>query len=87
MKNECNNHTIRCENCEYSKNYDLQCGGDGCNIQTNKIYRCDLCDKKFCINCMYLLCPICNREYTCFWCGCKYKYNGEKDMKCKKCVL
>ena len=69
------------------------CQGKGCNIQINKNknkllcrhYKCDLCDKQYCINCMYLWCCVCKNDFACFWCGVAYKHNNDKHI-CNKCV-
>ena len=63
-----------------------------CNIpyiKNHAIYfpnKCELCEKFFCINCMYLICDTCHNEFTCFHCGCIYKLTGRfaKQILCKK---
>ncbi len=30
---------------------------------------CEMCNNIFCDNCMYLICCVCYKQYTCFHCG------------------
>ena len=43
--------------------------------------KCEICNKKYCINCMYLTCKICHIAFTCFWCGFPLKYKLEKCLR------
>ena len=64
-----------------------KCFQSNCNFHTNNLYLCDLCNKQYCINCMYLICAICNEYCCCFWCGysCDYEnINTRYLTKCKK---
>jgi len=75
------------------------CQGKGCDIRKNsdpnsifgQFYECEICNKHFCINCMYLICCVCNNNFTCFWCGSHFKhtnnisYLDEEKLKCIKC--
>lgn len=53
-------------------------------------YFCIFCEKKFCINCMYLLCEICHKEISCFACyiyflnGCSRKHQKNYCLNCFK---
>lgn len=40
-----------------------------CKNLENKFYICELCNKQYCINCMYLYCSECKIYCFCFWCG------------------
>ena len=70
---------------------NIICKGKGCNIPINKdsnnilgkFYKCNLCQDEFCVNCMYLFCPLCKIYFACFWCGWKHKYDNLKCDKCK----
>lgn len=43
-----------------------------CNCITDKPkIVCELCEKMFCDNCIYLICFICHKKFTCFNCGFK----------------
>jgi hypothetical protein len=67
-----------------------KCSGPNCNvkyIKNNYIFSphlCELCDKYFCFNCMYLTCNICHLSYTCYWCGQHKKSEKNYIQKCKK---
>jgi len=75
------------------------CQGKGCHVRKNDnlnsvfgdFYKCEICNKKFCVNCIYLYCSTCNNFVTCFWCGTNYKHKNnisylEKvNIKCAKC--
>ena len=63
------------------------CDHENCKTLTKKLYKCRLCEKRFCINCMYLICYLCHNYFTCFWCGVnhkKYLNNDETKFKCLK---
>ncbi len=77
---------------------NLLCKGKGCNIRINndsthifgQFYYCDFCNKKFCINCMYLYCSLCKKDFACFWCGYNHKKNNQykyQNIKCKNCNI
>ena len=61
------------------------------NLEFSTFYKCQICENTCCINCMYLCCSICNKEFICFWCGTDFKHINnisitEKiNLKCKKC--
>lgn len=40
-----------------------------CKQKLNEKYICELCNKIYCQNCMYLICSICHKKFTCFFCG------------------
>ena len=75
---------ILCQKCnaKQSKN----------NLEFSTFYKCQICENTCCINCMYLCCSICNKEFICFWCGTDFKHSNnisitEKiNLKCKKCM-
>jgi len=47
---------------------------DGCDSPCEtKLTNCEMCQQKFCVNCMYLFCFECKEYYSCFWCGSKLK--------------
>ena len=63
-----------------------------CKNLENKFYICELCNKQYCINCMYLYCSECKIYCFCFWCGRKKMdtentesvYTSQKNMRsCK----
>ena len=62
------------------------------NLEFSTFYKCQICENTCCINCMYLCCSICNKEFICFWCGTDFKHSNnisitEKiNLKCKKCM-
>lgn len=49
-----------------------------CGIIKDKSYMCEICNKIYCINCMYSLCSKCNKDIYCFWCGFKYSRWGSQ---------
>ncbi len=52
-----------------------------CEKQAEHI--CEICQERFCINCMYLTCKICHREIACHGCG----FPVRNEMKtCKRHV-
>jgi hypothetical protein len=55
-----------------------KCFQPNCNFKTNEFYLCDICNKQYCINCMYLYCFLCNEYCCCFWCGYASNYDNEK---------
>ncbi len=62
-----------------------------CSVGRKKLYNCELCEQKFCIDCMYLFCFVCKKYYTCFICGVKQKEELEVEnimcsdkLVCKK---
>lgn len=40
-----------------------------CKQKLNDKYICELCNKNYCVNCMYLICSICHKKFACFSCG------------------
>ena len=62
------------------------------NLEFSTFYKCQICENTCCINCMYLCCSICNKEFMCFWCGTHFKHSNnisitEKiNLQCKKCL-
>jgi hypothetical protein len=56
-----------------------KCSSKDCRvsyIENNHIFSphcCELCNNYFCFNCMYLMCSICHKSFTCFWCGVNFK--------------
>ena len=54
-----------------------------------KFYQCEMCKDMCCINCMYLACSTCNKEFACFWCGTMFVHNNDNEnnltLKCRDC--
>lgn len=46
---------------------------EGCDITDVELTDCEMCQKKYCVNCMYLFCFECKENYACFWCGSKFR--------------
>ena len=46
------------------------------NLEFRTFYKCQICENTCCINCMYLCCSICNKEFICFWCGTDFKHSN-----------
>ena len=57
----------------------------------SKMYMCEMCDNTCCINCMYLYCSTCNKDFACFWCSANFRrdnnisFGEDKKLKCKTC--
>ncbi len=58
-----------------------------CGMIKDKVYTCGICNKTYCINCMYSLCSKCHKDIYCYWCGLKYsKYGSQYTiLLCKEC--
>ena len=52
---------------EYNEKY--ACNQSDCKSFFEETFLCELCNKKFCKNCIYLICTICHKKFTCFFCG------------------
>ncbi len=44
-------------------------------------YKCEICEEKYCCDCMYLICEICHKFITCFRCGFDLRYRLKKCMR------
>ena len=54
-----------------------------CNcIVDNPKTTCELCNKYFCDNCMYLICHICHKKFTCFGCGSQERQKYFLNLPC-----
>ncbi len=55
------------------------CDMNNCNtkVKSDELYLCEICKKKYCVNCMYLFCKVCKKYYTCYTCGVEIKYSLE----------
>lgn len=77
MNNNKDNYICQDKRCHVRKNNNI-----------NSIFS-KFCNAKFCTNCMYLCCNVCNNFVTCFWCGTNYKHNisclEKENIKCAKC--
>lgn len=57
----------------------------------SKLYNCEMCDNTCCINCMYLYCNTCNKNFACFWCATNFirdnniNFQDKRNLKCKTC--
>lgn len=61
---------------EYCSQYD-------CKEILEKKHTCELCNKNFCNNCIYLICTICHKRFTCFHCGSQDRNYGFITGYCK----
>lgn len=46
-----------------------RCIQNDCQQIFDKKFTCELCNKNYCSNCIYLICIICHKRFACFYCG------------------
>jgi hypothetical protein len=70
-----------------------KCNRKKCKMPTefSEFYKCEICNDTCCINCMYLYCSTCNKEFACFWCGTNFihtnniPFQEKRKLKCEQC--
>ncbi len=75
--------------------YTCEAEGQYANDLTNTIhlcgkrapYSCIFCNKRFCIDDMYILCDRCHNEISCYRCGYPIKHEKHYCVNCTKNII